>query len=343
MASKTIAIFGGSFDPIHKGHIMVAKAIVKNKLADTVWFMPSYLTPGKEKQISKWEDRIKMLKLAVGDAKWAKISDFEIKEKCVSYTYLTIGKLKEKYPKQDFSLVMGSDSFKSFPTWENSDEIAQSVNIIVYPREGYEISKSSLKKYGATLLDLRTKNVSSTNIRKGNPNNLHDSTIEYVCKHNLYARYLDDVNMSDARKKHSLEVAREAYEIGKTISLKMAYRAYFAGMLHDIAKEQKGSTPITHGALGAKYCANVLGIEDKQILSAISKHTMGATSMSKLDKIIYIADVSSRYQKHIGELARKDLDKAFIEMVKNKKSCLEKEGVTPDKVQVKTWNKWIKK
>lgn len=152
MASKTIAIFGGSFDPIHKGHIMVAKAIVKNKLADTVWFMPSYLTPGKEKQISKWEDRIKMLKLAVGDAKWAKISDFEIKEKCVSYTYLTIRKLKEKYPKQDFSLAMGSDSFKSFPTWENSDEIAQSVNIIVYPREGYQISKSILKKYGSIFL-----------------------------------------------------------------------------------------------------------------------------------------------------------------------------------------------
>lgn len=343
MMEKNIAIFGGSFDPIHKGHVMVAKAIVQNKLADKVWFMPSYLTPGKEKQITDWKHRVKMLEAAVGNFKWAKISDFEIKEKGISYTYLTIRKLKAKYPNVNFSLVMGSDSFKNFQTWEHFDEIASSVNVIVYPREGYEVSKQNLKKFNAKLLDCKTKNVSSTNIRKGNPSMLDNSTIKYICENGLYTKYLDESQMSPKRKMHSLAVAKEAYEIALSISPKVAYKAYFAGMLHDIAKEQKGATGENHGDLGATYCKEVIGINDKQILSAISKHTLGNVTMSKLDKIVYIADVTCRYEKSIGQLARTDLDSAFIKMVKNKKACLEKEGVTPSLIQVKAWKKWLKK
>ncbi len=140
-----IGIFGGSFDPIHEGHVNLAKYVLDHTDLDEVWLMVSPLNPLKPQgYVATNEQRLEMARLAVEGIPGIRVSDFEFNLPIPSYTYKTLTELKKAYPNNDFRLIIGGDNWASFSRWRNPEEILSEFGIIVYPRPGEQL-KSQLK------------------------------------------------------------------------------------------------------------------------------------------------------------------------------------------------------
>jgi nicotinate-nucleotide adenylyltransferase len=136
-----IALFGGSFNPVHNGHIKAAKLVLEHTDCSEVWFLPCYFHPFKKnKGFAAEKDRIGMLKLALKGQKGMKLSLFEIelgkKTGRESRTIETVKALKEKFKEPEFFWVIGSDLVKEMEKWANFNELVHSIRFIVAPVEG---------------------------------------------------------------------------------------------------------------------------------------------------------------------------------------------------------------
>ena len=160
-------IYGGSFNPIHKGHISLAKRMLQKKILDEVWFMVSPMNPLKQQNTDLLPDalRLEMAELALKDEPGLVACDFEFHLPKPSYTWNTLQELSKTYLDRLFVLIIGADNWTLFPRWYRYDEIVANYPIIIYPRQGYAINPDTLPK-GVTLLDLPLYQVSSTEIRK---------------------------------------------------------------------------------------------------------------------------------------------------------------------------------
>lgn len=135
-----VGVFGGSFDPIHNGHINLAEYVLEHTDLDEVWLMVSPLNPLKPQgYVATDLERFQMARLAVAGHPGIKVSDFEFSLPIPSYTYNTLCRLKEAYPDIDFSLIVGGDNWATFERWRNPQEILDEFGVIVYPRPGEEI------------------------------------------------------------------------------------------------------------------------------------------------------------------------------------------------------------
>lgn len=134
---KKIGLFFGSFNPIHVGHLVIANHIAQSDLLDEVWFVVSPQNPFKEKK-SLLEDyhRLALVNEAIEDNQKLKSCDIEFSMPKPSYTSDALAYLMDKYPKYEFSLIMGEDNIKSFHKWKNYEVILKNHSIIVYPRMG---------------------------------------------------------------------------------------------------------------------------------------------------------------------------------------------------------------
>ncbi len=195
-----IAILGGSFDPPHKGHVAIANRLIKLLHFDEVWLMPCYQHPFS-KNLSSPDKRFKMTKylednktlLRQGFGGQVKVSDLEIKNKTTSYTIDTLKFLTEKYPKDKFCWVIGTDQVDNFTKWKKWQEIINNYKLIVVPRTGFK--KEELELKNITLID-REKfppiYISSSLIRKRvrekkSISNLVPKKIEeYIIQNKLY-------------------------------------------------------------------------------------------------------------------------------------------------------------
>ena len=140
MTEKTV-IFGGSFDPIHVGHLALAHEVCARGLADEVWFMVSPQNPHKQGRAMTDEDiRLKMVQLAIGDNPMFKACDFEFALPRPSYTIKTLEALESQYPQREFRLLIGADNWEKFDRWYKGDEILERYGVIIYPRGGEEAS-----------------------------------------------------------------------------------------------------------------------------------------------------------------------------------------------------------
>lgn len=128
-----IGIYGGTFDPIHHGHLITAQAVKEMRSLDKIIFIPSFVSPHKEGFIvSGPEHRINMLRLAIDKIPYFGWSDFEIKRERVSYTIDTLTEMKKKY---DFiELIVGADNLKTFDRWKSPEEILDLATLIVLRR-----------------------------------------------------------------------------------------------------------------------------------------------------------------------------------------------------------------
>lgn len=210
---QKIIIFGGTFDPIHRAHIRVAKNVQNTFKFDKFIFLPCKEPLLKDKAKTPVKHRLKMLELALKDYPEFAIDLEEIKRDTPSYMYLTIENLKKKYPKDtEFTLLMGDDVFRKFHLWKKYQEIIKEANVLVIYRKdgvGKELPQdidNLLEKYEVKSIDEFMKfankkiyrfnagdfNISSTNIRVHN-NKLQQiekllpkEVFAYICENKLY-------------------------------------------------------------------------------------------------------------------------------------------------------------
>lgn len=188
-----IGIFGGSFDPIHSGHAMIANYASQWETLDEVWLMVSPQNPFKDDgSLSSEEVRCEMAEIVAAECSNVRVSRFEQHLPKPSYTYRTLTMLREKYPEHTFILIIGSDNWIEFDRWRNCDEIVAEFEILIYPRPGYEIDDSSLPGTVSVMHNAPQALISSTFIRQSvkegkNVNFFVPAGVyDYIRRNNLY-------------------------------------------------------------------------------------------------------------------------------------------------------------
>ena len=160
-----IAIFSGSFNPIHNGHLAIAQEVIVHGAADELWFMVSPRNPLKlDKDLWPEEDRLNMVKLAIENMPGMKVSDFEFSLPRPSYTIHTLERLKEAFPQHEFFLLIGGDNLVIFHKWYSFQKIIDEFGLIVYPRPHFPID-SSLNFPNITIISAPFIDLSATKIR----------------------------------------------------------------------------------------------------------------------------------------------------------------------------------
>ncbi len=131
-----LGLFGGTFDPIHQGHLRVARAALSQCTLDKVFFIPAFLSPHKQDRCpaATAEDRLEMLRLALDGQKEFEVSTVEINRHRVSFTAETLRDLRGLYPGDDFFLILGEDAYAAFDSWRESEFIREQAQILVAPR-----------------------------------------------------------------------------------------------------------------------------------------------------------------------------------------------------------------
>lgn len=162
-----IAIYSGSFNPIHKGHTQLANYLIDNELVDEVWFVVSPLNPLKspENQLDE-QLRLEMVNLAIENQPEFKASDVEFSMPMPSYTIDTLQNLDSQYPEYQFVLIIGSDNAVVFDQWKAFEDILMHYPVIVYPRRNYDMEYVAAKFPEMQLLESPYYDISSTQIRE---------------------------------------------------------------------------------------------------------------------------------------------------------------------------------
>ncbi len=267
---KKTVIFGGSFNPVHLGHIDMLREIFKIPNTDKVILMPVSSPPHKSVEMASPTHRINMLKLATEDISGVEISDFEIKLQGKSYTYNTLTKL-ESLGYKNLYWVIGGDSLVDFHKWYRYEDILKLAGLIVYKRAGIDTESFNkaadrITSLGGNIimLDCLPMDVSSTEIRNKikigeevkefltkkvseyiTENGIYleeqvepiltGKCIEYREKYEPYVELLRS-RLTEKRFFHSLAVAKEGVRLAEKYCCDTE-KAYLSGLLHDICKD----------------------------------------------------------------------------------------------------------
>ena len=163
---KNVGILGGSFNPVHIGHTMLASYLSQYTMLDEVWLLLSPRNPLKDSSILVNDaHRLAMLQIATDSMAKVEVCDIELSLPRPSYTINTLKVLSQRYPQHSFRLIIGSDNWLIFDKWKDSESIINDYGIIIYPRPGYHITEPLPS--GGELIEAPTVNISSTFIREG--------------------------------------------------------------------------------------------------------------------------------------------------------------------------------
>lgn len=147
-----IGIFGGTFNPIHYGHLRAAEEIAQNFL-ERVIFVPTNITSNKEKVSQSPKKRLEMINIAIGNHKKFEVSDIEIKRGGISYSYDTIIQFNELYPDDDLYYMIGMDAYFDLKNWKNGELLFDMINFIVINRNNIRFNPKNLIKLASFLPD----------------------------------------------------------------------------------------------------------------------------------------------------------------------------------------------
>ncbi|RKY31096.1 MAG: nicotinic acid mononucleotide adenylyltransferase [Candidatus Omnitrophota bacterium] len=185
-----IGILGGTFNPIHIGHLILAEEVREKQVLEKIIFVPTYLPPHKENSdIAPAAKRMEMVKLAIGGNKYFSVSDIEIKRDGRSYTIDTIKEFKKIYPSEDLCFITGSDLLNYLDEWKDLLEVIKLVKFIVATRPGYPLDK--IPEYISTV-PIRAVDVSAFEIRHAIKQNksfrylVPEVVYNYIVKNKLY-------------------------------------------------------------------------------------------------------------------------------------------------------------
>lgn len=163
--SKKVGIFGGSFNPIHTGHIALAKSLCEKAGLDEVWFMVSPMNPFKKTATDLLDDhlRLEMVEKALEKEPQLKACDYEFRLPKPSYTWHTLQAISQEFTDVEFTLLIGGDNWAAFDKWYHHEDILAHYPIVVYPRQGSSVGKVP---EGVTIVETPLLNISSTEIRQ---------------------------------------------------------------------------------------------------------------------------------------------------------------------------------
>ena len=193
-AMKRIGIFGGTFNPPHSGHLIVAESVCEQLNLDKLFFVPSYISPHKQKgEENSALHRLQMVRLAVRLNPRFDVSDIEVSRKGMSYTCQTLEAFHRKFPSSELFLIIGADNYGEFDTWKNPGRILELASLVVMNRPVIR-SRGRMKKLHrriqfAAVPDIQ---ISSTVIRKmvGEGRSIRylvpQVVLHYLQRHKLY-------------------------------------------------------------------------------------------------------------------------------------------------------------
>lgn len=158
-------IYGGSFNPIHNGHIALARHLLQEAELDEIWFVVSPQNPFKvQQQLLADDKRLLLVRKALAPYPQLVASDFEFSLPRPSYMWHTLQGMSAQWPDRELHLIIGADNWLCFDRWYHADDIRRTYPIIIYPRQGYDITPADLPQ-GVRLVNTPLYNVSSTEIR----------------------------------------------------------------------------------------------------------------------------------------------------------------------------------
>lgn len=176
-----IGLFFGSFNPIHIGHLIIANHILNESDIDKIWFVVSPQNPFKQvTSLLNNYDRLHLVRKSVENNSRMKASDIEFNLPKPSYTVETLAHLKDRYPNQDFAIIMGSDSFQNLPKWKNYEVIVKNYQLIIYKRPGFDVVNNI--NANMLIMDAPLLEISATYIRELVKQN---KSIKYLVPENI--------------------------------------------------------------------------------------------------------------------------------------------------------------
>jgi nicotinate-nucleotide adenylyltransferase len=187
---KRIGILGGTFDPPHIGHLIIAQEVLDSLQLEEVWFIPTYEPPHKNKASVQVENRIEMLQHALTSNESFQLNTIEVNRAGKSYTYDTMIALREQYPGADFHFIIGADMVEYLPKWYKIDELINLVRFVGVKRSGYKLETN----YPIIEVNIPLVDISSTLIRKRLQENksiqylVPESVHTYIKEHGFYAQ-----------------------------------------------------------------------------------------------------------------------------------------------------------
>jgi len=369
-----LGVFGGTFDPIHNGHIRIAELAYSRLRLDKLLFVPNSVPPHKPNVFATPSERFEMVKRAISGNVHFDIEDFEQRNTSFSYTYRTISYLYEKYNKPELYFICGADNINQIKNWKKPEIILKYARMAFITRPGYDFDTSYVFGDRAVFLEFPGIDVSSTKVRKrikqgkNAEDMLPPKVNEFINENYLYVydnlKTMLKTYINPKRYEHSLNVATEAVKLAKCYSVDTK-KAYLAGLLHDCAKdidfkkqihliqEYSSFKPLSdelhypkvlHALTGAIVAERDFDIHDREVLSAIRYHTIGSVNMTPLDKIIYIADMIEPKRNYNGieilrEMAYNNINKAIIASIENTISYIGEENIQKDILVLKDYLK----
>ncbi len=160
-----IALYFGSFNPVHVGHLIIANHVLNETEVDRLWFVVSPHNPLKQENgLLNEYHRLHLVQTAIADDPRMKASDIEFHLPRPSYTIDTLTYLKEKYPEHEFLIVMGSDSFSNIKKWKNYELLLRDYKILIYQRPGFVVDSPATAN--ATVLQAPLLEISATRLRE---------------------------------------------------------------------------------------------------------------------------------------------------------------------------------
>lgn len=338
-----IALFGGSFDPVHTEHLRYVRAAIGLLKLDCVIVMPTKIAPHKKFGAhADGEFRLELCKAAFRELPQVEVSDYELREEGTSYSYLTCRAFAQKYPDAERYFLIGADMLEDFFTWKNPNDILSNVTLAACCRGDGEVTELQ-KRFETTFhkplvaLNFRGKEVSSTDIRVElafwkRPSALDQVVYDLICEKGAYRYPVITPALAlekPERREHSFRVAQMACRRARSLGLPEE-KVLLAAALHDCAKyvpldspllegfciSGEVPAPVIHQYAGAYLAEKRFGIGDGEILDAIRYHTSGRENMGTLEKLIFLADLleEGRAFPGVGELREafwRDLDECL--------------------------------
>lgn len=356
-----IGIFGGTFDPLHNQHAELIRRAREALALDKVLLVPTYMPPHKKTTSTPYEERVEMLNAFTRSVDYVEIDESE-RECGSSYACDVLKFIAQKYNGADIYYLIGGDSLIRFDSWKNPDLILKTVKLRVAGRGTRDdipaLCNKIQNKYGGDVKYLfDCKEESSGTVRLdvifGNTEAVRASVpkpvFDYISTHNLYSEYRATVNklkntVSPNLFLHCMAVAEYAVEHSWQV-WESFDRAFYAGLLHDCAKGRevdfRGEIPedtapeVIHQYAGAVIAKEEFSITDDAVLDAIRYHTTAKPEMSRLGKLVYIADKLEKRRSYPGveklrEAVNVNFEDGFISTLEHGYEFLLTKNCTPD-------------